>query len=199
MSKKIAIVHYSYPPATGGVEFVMRSHAQLLAKNHHQIVIVTGTGEENTPHIEVKIFPEISSLSHSSPDIEKELKRGIVSTQFYRLKEIIFRRVKALLKDVDTCIIHNVMTMHFNLALTSALNEIINNLSSKIKFYIWCHDATLTNPLYLRSIKNISEYPWSLLSTFNKNAKYITISRLRKRQLSQLFKIKEDHITDLLL
>ncbi len=194
MSKKIAIVHYSYPPATGGVEFVMRSHAQLLAKNHHQIVIVTGTGEENTPHIEVKILPEISSLSHSSPDIEKELKQGIVSTQFYRLKEVIFRRVKALLKDVDTCIIHNVMTMHFNLALTSALNEIINNLSSKIKFYIWCHDATLTNPLYLQSIKNISEYPWSLLSTFNKNAKYITISRLRKRQLSQLFKIKEDHI-----
>jgi len=84
--------------------------------------------------------------------------------------------------------------MHFNLALTSALNEIINDSFSKTKFYIWCHDATLTNPSYLQLIKKSQDYPWNLLGKFNKKAKYITISRLRKRQLSRLFKIKEDCI-----
>ncbi len=194
MSKKIAIVHYSYPPVAGGVEFVVRSHAQLFAKDHHQVKVLTGTGKENSPNIEIKIIPEMKSLSHSYPDIEKELKRGIVSKRFYQLKEVIFKRIKEALKDVDTCIIHNIMTTHFNLALTSALNGIINDSFSKTKFYIWCHDATLTNPSYLQLIKKSQDYPWNLLGKFNKKAKYITISRLRKRQLSRLFKIKEDCI-----
>jgi len=194
MSKKIALIHYSYPPVMGGVEFVIRFHAKLFAKDHQQVRIITGEGKENTPNIEIKIIPEIKSLSHSYPNIDEELKQGIVSEKFYQLKEVISRRIKETLKDVDVCIIHNVMTMHFNLALTSALNEIINDSFSKIKFYIWCHDATLTNPSYLQLIKKPQDYPWSLLGRFNKKAEYITISQLRKRQLSHLFRIKEDYI-----
>jgi len=191
---KIALIHYSYPPVAGGVEFVIRSHAKLFAKDRHQVRIITGEGEESNPNIEVKIIPEIRSLSHSYPNIDEELKQGIVSKKFHQLKEVISRRIKETLKDIDVCIIHNVMTMHFNLALTSALNEIINDSSSKIKFYIWCHDIALTNSSYPQLIRNISNYPWNLLGRFNKKAEYITISQLRKRQLSHLFKVKEDYI-----
>ncbi|MEA1964048.1 MAG: glycosyltransferase, partial [Candidatus Aerophobetes bacterium] len=97
--------------------------------------------------------------------------------------------VKHSLREVDICIIHNVMTMHFNLALTSALDEIVDELSGRVKFYFWCHDATLINPDY--EIKEPCRYPYNLLSKFHQNATYISVSRWRKKQFSQLFGVSE--------
>ncbi|MCD6472420.1 glycosyltransferase family 4 protein [Candidatus Aerophobetes bacterium] len=190
--KTVAILHYSYPPIIGGVEFVMREQAKVLAKNRCRVKIITGRGESREKEILMELIPEIGSTGLKNKTINGELNNGIVSERFRRLKEVIYQKVKHSLKGVDICIIHNVMTMHFNLALTSALNEIVNEFHQGIKFYFWCHDAALINPDY--KIKEPSWYPYNLLSNFNQNAAYIAISEWRKNQLSQLFGVSESLI-----
>ena len=183
--KTVAILHYSYPPVIGGVEFVMREQAKILVKNGYRVKIITGIGESREKSISIELIPEIGSNWLKNRIISEELKNDIISERFQKLKGVIYQKVKHSLKGVDICIIHNAMTMHFNLALTSALNEIVDELHQKIKFYFWCHDATLINPDY--KIEESYRHPYNILSKFNQNATYITISGWRKKQLSQLF------------
>jgi len=192
MKTSVAILHYSYPPLIGGVEFIVKGQAEILTRNKHRVKIIAGAGKNREKNIQIDIIPEIGSSWPENEAINEELKDGVVSERFQRLKKNIYSKVKRSLEGIDICIIHNVMTMHFNLALTSALDKIINELHRKIRFYLWCHDATLINPDY--RIDSPHRYPWSLLSKFNENVTYITISQWRKEQLCQLFGVSEDLI-----
>jgi len=192
MKTSVAILHYSYPPVIGGVEFIIKGQAEILARNEYRVKIITGAGEDREKDIQIDIIPEIGSSWPENKAINKELKDSVVSERFQRLREIIYTKVKRCLEGIDICIIHNVMTMHFNLALTSALDEIISELHHRLRFYLWCHDATLINPDY--RTQNPHRYPWSLLSEFNENVTYITISEWRKKQLCQLFDASENLI-----
>jgi glycosyltransferase involved in cell wall biosynthesis len=190
--KKVAILHYSYPPVIGGVEFIIKGHAEILAKNGCRIKIITAKGKTKNKSIQIDLIPEIGSGWPENKVVAEELKRGIVSERFQRLRRIIYPKVKRSLEGVNICLVHNVMTMHFNLAFTSVLDEIINELHRKIRFYLWCHDATLINPDY--SVAQSDRYPWNLLREFKQNANYITISQWRRKQLSQLFGVSENLI-----
>jgi glycosyltransferase involved in cell wall biosynthesis len=187
-NKKIAIVHYTYPPVIGGVEIIIQAHARILTRNAHQVKIISGEGEKEEG-IEVKTIPCLKSLAIFDQELDKRLKKGEVPHRFYNLKKEIFSRVEKELTDIDICIIHNIMTMHFNLPLTCALNELIEKLHSQIKFYLWCHDSTLTNPIYQKDIPCPDHYPWNLLSRFNPQVEYIAISKVRRRELAKLFSV----------
>lgn len=192
MKTSVAILHYSYPPLIGGVEFIIKGQAEILTRNKHRVKIIAGVGKNREKNIQIDLIPEIGSSWPENKAVNEELKDGVVSERFQRLKKNIYSKVKRSLEGIDICIIHNVMTMHFNLALTSALDEIINELHSKIRFYLWCHDATLINPDYC--VESPHRYPWSLLSKFNEKTTYITISEWRKKQLSELFGVSENLI-----
>ena len=190
--KKIAILHYSYPPVIGGVEFIIQGHAEILTKNGCRVKIITAKGESRHKNIKIELIPEIGSGWSETKILTEELEQGIVSKRFQRLRKIIYTKIKHSLEEVNICIIHNVMTMHFNLVLTSILDEIIDELHRRIRFYLWCHDATLMNPDH--SVGDPDQYPWNLLRKFKQNATYITISQWRKKQFSQLFGVSEDLI-----
>ncbi|TET47894.1 glycosyltransferase [Candidatus Aerophobetes bacterium] len=192
MREGIALLHYSYPPVMGGVEFVLEGHARVLARYRHRVKVIAGKGTSNKKNIKMTLIPEISPAYHKVTAINEELEKGKVPEEFHRLKEFLYREIKKALEDSRVCMIHNVMTMHFNLPLTSALDELISDLYDRIKFYVWCHDATLTNPLY--EIEKPGEYPWSLLGKLNPKAEYITISRLRRNELADLFGVSPELI-----
>ncbi|MFQ6067380.1 MAG: glycosyltransferase family 4 protein [bacterium] len=190
--KTIAILHYSYPPVVGGVEFIIKGQAEILAKNGYRIKIITSQGETKNRGIQIDLIPEIGSGWPENKLVTEELEQGIISERFQRLRGIIYAKIKRSLEGVKVCLAHNVMTMHFNLALTSALDEIIDGLHHKIRFYLWCHDATLINPDY--SVEHSDRHPWNLLRNFKQNATYIAISEWRKKQLVQLFGVSENLI-----
>lgn len=190
--KGVAILHYSYPPVIGGVEFIIKGQAEILAKNGCRVKIITSKGRTRYKSIQIDLIPEIDSNWPENEVVRDELENGIVSEHFQRLKKSIYPKIKHSLQGVGVCIIHNVMTMHFNLALTSVLDEIIDELHHKVKFYLWCHDATLLNPDY--SLIAPEQYPFCLLKKFNKNTQYIAISKWRKKELCQLFNISSDLI-----
>lgn len=190
MRESIALLHYSYPPIIGGVEFVVEGHARVLARYGHRVKVITGRGEDEEKNIKVTLIPEISPAHHKVRVINEELEQGKVSQEFHKLKEFLYHEIKKALQDSRVCMIHNVMTMHFNLPLTSALDELIRDLYDRVRFYVWCHDAALANPLY--RLEKPGEYPWNLLGKFNPKAEYIAISRLRKHKLADLFSVSPD-------
>ncbi len=190
MREGIALYHYSYPPIIGGVEFVIEGHARVFARYGHRVKVITGRGEGKEKNIKVTLIPEMSPAHHKVRAINEELEQGKTSDKFYKLKEFLYQKIQKALQDTRICMIHNVMTMHFNLPLTSALDELIRDLHKRVRFYVWCHDAALTNPFY--GPGKPGEYPWNLLGKFNPKAEYIAISRLRKHELADLFGVSPD-------
>ena len=193
MSKpRVAIVHYSSPPVIGGVEFILEAHAREMLKHGYRVKVVTGRGERFHKRIPVAIIPEADSLSKANKRINAELEKDIVSTRFYRLTERIYRGLTQELKNTDLAIIHNVLTMHFNLSFTAALEKYVREHKKK-RFIAWCHDATFNDPVYKKKAKN--RYPWNIISKPIPKVKYVTISCERQKQLSLLFKLNPKKIT----
>ncbi len=193
MSKpRIAIVHYSSPPVIGGVEFVLEAHAREMLKHGYEVKVIAGRGERFHKKIPVVIIPEADSLSKTNKRINAELEKDIVSAKFHRATEKIYRKLTQGLKNVDLTIIHNVLTMHFNLPFTAASEKYIRKHPKK-RFIVWCHDATFNDPVYKKKTKN--KYPWNMISKPIPKVRYVAISKERQRQLSHLFKVNPKKIT----
>jgi glycosyltransferase involved in cell wall biosynthesis len=192
----VAILHYSCYPVIGGVETVIQAHAKLFAKHGYPVKLIVGTGKQFDSRIPVTVIPEMRALHLVDKALHAETAQGNISNRFKKLESSLYKKLKHELSRTSICIAHNVLTMHFNLALTSALAKIINEPSregKQKKFISWAHDATFLDPHYRKERKDI--YPWNLLSQPTGGVKQVTISNLRKRKLAQLFKLKPKDIT----
>ncbi len=193
MKPKIAFIHYSCPPVIGGVEFVLEAQARQFAKSGYQTKIIVGKGEKFTPDVEVAIIPEIDSTYPLNQKVNEQIKRGDFK-EFKRLEEKIEKSLRKELKKSDVVICHNVLSMPFNLALLSALHQLIPQ--TKKKFIAWIHDSPLIDPTYkdyLTSIP-IKRHPWNLLKKPLPNVEYVTISKLRQTQLTKIWGLKKEKI-----
>jgi len=186
---RIAIIHYAGPPIIGGVETIIEAHAKLLAVHKYGVTLIVGRGAKFDPRVPIKIIPEIDSLSTVNKEINEEIDKGMISKKFDEEVKVIYKKLKKELNDIDIVIVHNVLTMHFNMPLTVALHKIIHE--SKIRFIAWCHDATFIDPIY----KKKSIFPYNLLKKKIRNVQYVAISKSRQKRLAKLFKIKEKEIT----
>ena len=191
--KRIALLHYSCPPVIGGVEFVLEAHARLLAGHGYSTKIIAGRGQSFSDDVDVQMIPQMRTLSDVDAQLQRELDEGVISKRFHDLKDKLMARLRTSLAPMTLCIVHNVMTMPFNLVLTAALHELIDELSPQTKFIIWCHDAALRDPNY--AIKRRDQFPWDLLGKANPLARYVTISKLRARQITELMGLSPDQMT----
>jgi len=187
----VAIVHYSCPPVIGGVESVIRSHALLMADNGYKVRIIAGKGERFRDDIDVVIVPSISSGSREVKTILDNAGDDRVSFDAHVQK--IKEDLSKALEGMDICIVHNIMYMHFNLALTQALRELAPELKD-IKFINWIHDATVWNPDYAEESKN-TFYPWDGLRKKLEGYRTVVISDLRKQQVKELLRLDDGEIT----
>ncbi|MFC1672177.1 glycosyltransferase family 4 protein [Planctomycetota bacterium] len=172
-----AIIHYTCSPVIGGVEIVMEAHAKLLADHIVPGTVIAGRGEQFHQVIPVEIVPEMAA-GHDW------------KTNFNETKNTIRARLDEALADVGVCFVHNVLTMHFNLALTAALAEIA--AQGTVNIIGWTHDIAAINPWYADSIGR--EYPWSMMRTPLPGVRYVTNSAMRRRELSELFDMEASTI-----
>jgi len=191
--KKIALLHYSCPPVIGGVEFILEAHARLMASHGHLVKVIAGRGKSFSGDVGVEIIPEMRTLSEVDAQLQEELDTGVVSQRFNHLKDKVMTRLRPSLAPMTHCVVHNVMTMPFNLALTAALHQLIDELHAQTKFVIWCHDAALRDPNY--AIERRDQFPWDLLGRPNPHARYVTISKLRGQQIGELLGLSPDQMT----
>jgi len=187
---KIAIIHYSGPPIIAGVENLIKEHARAFRFYKLSVFIIVGAGEEFRKDIPMKIFKDFSPHNSLVLKVREEYEKGIISNNFYQLEKRIYEKLKDYLlqEKIDTCIVHNIMTMHYNLPLTSALARLANDLPS-IRFIAWTHDITFGDNYYKNSNLSICKrYPWSLIREPQKNFEYVAISKFRRNQLKKVFK-----------
>jgi len=188
---RIAILHYSCPPVIGGVEFVIEAHARLLADHGFNVRLVVGKGGRAHPKVRTVVIPEISSDGGPVSRVIRSLREGAVPPSFSRAVKRVEKKLSAALRDVDVCMMHNVLTMHFNLVLTAALANIMRR-RRKIHFVGWTHDLTFSEPNYKEHQR--SAYPWTLLSQKLPGCNYCAISEQRKGEMLKVFGIRASEV-----
>jgi glycosyltransferase involved in cell wall biosynthesis len=170
---RLALLHYTAAPVTGGVESVMAAQARKLRETGYDVRVIAGRGD-------AELIPELDSRH---PDVEEATRRlhtGKISRhQFKALRDRIRDHLRRVLADRDLVIAHNVMTMPFNLPLAAALVEL------GVPLIAWTHDVAWLNSQY-QSFQR-PEWPYKIMSQQQPGVTYVTISRVRQRELATTF------------
>ena len=183
---RVALMHYSCPPVIGGVEVIIEEHARCFADAGYKTKIIVGKGEVFDRRIPVKVVPEISSRGGPFGKELRVLATGEVPISFDKAVKQTERKLTAALTGVDVCIMHNIMTMHFNLILTAAMTNIMAR-RKKIRFIAWTHDMTFTDPIY--EAHQHWRYPWIRLIQAQPRCQYCVISGQRQQEMKDLFRL----------
>lgn len=192
--KNIAFVHYTAPPIVAGVELVIKDHSILMAEDGFDVKIIAGKGGRFHPKVKVEIILEIDPRNPEYLKIREKLEKGEVPENLARYVNRLYQKLKITLEKTDTLIIHQALTMHFNFALTLALQKIIKE-SSKMKVIHWTHDATFLDENYAKLFSKYKDQsPWNLIISKIPNVQYVTISQYRQNEIAKLLKINPAEI-----
>ncbi len=165
------------------MESTIASHARLFAAHGYGVKIVAGRGEPFDPHIQVDVVEDIDSKSPRVLEVGAELERGVVSDKFYSIEQSLTQSLRESLDACDILIAHNIVSLHKNLPLTSALYQLAQD--RKIALIAWCHDFAWIDPQYLPEMHPGS--PWKLLKQAWHGVKYVVVSEDRKKELRKLW------------
>jgi glycosyltransferase involved in cell wall biosynthesis len=196
--KKIALLHYAYPPNIGGVEILMREQAHILANLGYDITVLTGSGREENPKIKLIEVKELQSILRFNPQLYKRtVREGVVDDEFFSLSSTIKEKLDLLLKDSEVIIVHNMLTLIHNLAFDYAFKKFCLENPQK-KILIWVHDQT-----YIDREKVLKKKEGVNLGTESKkillepvaNAVYIVISETFKKLLLEIMSLDRNFVT----
>lgn len=187
---KITILHYAGPPVVGGVELTIYHQARLLAAAGYEVEVIAGRGQEFHSEVAFQLVSEIDSRHPSVHELTETLAQGQLTPAFARLRDRLYRVLKPKLGQAVATIVHNVVTLHKNLALTAALYELAHTGDAHI--IAWCHDFAWEDSLYTPDLH--PGYPWDLLRQPWPNTRYVVVSEHRRQLLSTLLGLEADTI-----
>lgn len=188
---KIALLHYSSPPVVGGVESVLAQHARLMTNAGHEVTVLTGRGEIFDERVPVRVLPRLDSRHPEVMEVKNFLDVGQHTPDFEMLREHIRKELLRELTNCDVLIVHNVASLHKNLALTAVLHEEYNRPGFP-HLILWHHDLAWTTPRYRAELHD--GHPWDVLRTNWEGVTQVVVSELRRRELSALCGISEQSI-----
>ena len=167
---KIALLHYSFWPEIGAVEQVMRDQANMLVRAGHEVTIVAGQGADPGEGYRVEIVPELAPDFPLQVQVNAVLERGQVDQNFIQYRALLVEVLGRVLEEVELSMIHNVLTIHRNLALTLALHD----LAAGRLLIAWTHDFVAGNADY--ALPNPGKPPWNLMRTSHPHVTYVAVS-----------------------
>lgn len=193
--KKIALLHYAYPPNVGGVEIILREHAKILSDTGYQVSIITGDGEEKNPKINFVKIPEIQSILRFNPVLyEKIIEKGIIDDDFYSLAKTIQDKLESHLDQQDVIIVHNMLTLVHNLPFVYFLKNYLKKNPNK-KLIVWSHDQTYIdgeNILKEKPGVNLNKEERNLLLKPINDAIYVIISNTFKSLMVKVMDLSKN-------
>jgi len=194
--KKIALLHFSYPPNIGGVEVFIKEQAKILAKLGYEITILTGSGKEIDPSIKLIQIPEIQSIYNTDKKLYEEIMtQGTKSQGFMELAKIIEEKITKELDSQDVIIVHNMLSLTHNIPFIYAFKKYI--LSHKEKKVIsWIHDHKYIGFDKVRiNDFSLPQDVNSLLTEKIDDIKYVAISNSLKNLVSKVTNLRSEEIT----
>lgn len=179
----VAILHYAGPPYVGGVEITMAAHARALVADGRPARILAGRAGELGPGISVRTLPELGSRGELLEQVARELAGGVVSPGFHALTDRIATWLADALEGCGAVMVHNVLSLHKNLAFTAALRR-LHDAGRLPRLLAWCHDFAWLDPLYTPELH--AGYPWELLRQPWPGVRYVVVSEDRRAMLAGL-------------
>jgi len=189
--RRITLVHYTTPTMLGGVEQVMGVHAAGLIAAGVQVTILAGRGGISPRGVKIARVREADSRA---PIVERDLAalaRGERTPQHDKLVERLVAKIRPVVARSDRVVVHNVMTMPMNLALTEALARLARETPGR--FIAWTHDIAYYDRNY-DAYRNPGQ-PWALITKALPGFRYVVVSHERAEQLSTLTGLPKGEIT----
>ena len=148
MRSRVGLLHYTCPPVIGGVETILYEHAVRLTARGYPVTILSGRGGPlpNPKAARLVIIPELDSRETAVSAVREALDHGDIPSEFATLRADIVERLSTELAELDVLIVHNALTLHFNLPLTAALWTLAD--SRRVRMISWVHDISWQNPIY---------------------------------------------------
>jgi len=190
--KQIIIAHYSLPPVVGGAENIIGPQAEMFAKQGYLVTLLSGEGNIEGNNIKTSNITDLNPNSPHIRTIQRILRLGSLPENYEFRLQNLQKKIETQVGDINTVIIHNIMSMPFNLTATEAFWNYIEKNHDK-KFYLWTHDLAWLMEDHKNNLYN--RRPWTLLKSVLPNVQYITISEFRRRQMAELLNIPRKKIT----
>jgi glycosyltransferase involved in cell wall biosynthesis len=191
---RIVFLHYSAPPVVGGVEAVIAEQVRLFSAAGFSTLVVAGRNASlPDPSLgPIVMIPEMDSENALYLEAASDLMKGRIPDTFKRLESAIEKGLQQVLFPDDIVIAHNVLTTHFNLALTAALHHLVSE-NHIPRLVVWCHDISRhVNPE--RRETQYHGLPWDLLRLRLPNATYVAVSTSRQQTLAKILGCSPDAI-----
>lgn len=192
--KKVALLHFSYPPNIGGVEVFIKEQAEILSKLGYEVTVITGSGKA-TPNIKLIEIPELQSIYNTNKELYEEIMaKGTKSYGFMELANLIEEKITKELESQDVIIVHNMLSLTHNIPFIYAFKKYVLIHQEK-KVISWIHDhkyigfdKVRTNDFSLPV--DVSD----LLTEKIDDVKYIAISNSLKNLISKVTNLRADEI-----
>ena len=142
---RVVLIHYTAPSILGGVEQVMGAHATALREAGADVTIVAGRGRA-PKGVRLARIPEVDSRNEGVLRDFRSLAQGERTKAHDALVDRLVRKLRPLFGTADRVVVHNVMTMHKDLALTEALVRLARERPGVL--IAWTHDLAWSDPQY---------------------------------------------------
>ncbi len=190
-ARRITLVHYTTPTVLGGVEQVMGVHAAALRDAGANVTIIAGRGGVSPRGVRVVRVPQADSRGVIVERDLAALARGERRPEHDALVERLVKKLKPEVEKADRVVVHNVMTMPLNLALTAALARLAEAHPGRV--IAWTHDIAHFDPRY-GAFEHLGD-PWDLITRALPGVRYVVVSHERAEQLAQLTGLPEREIS----
>jgi glycosyltransferase involved in cell wall biosynthesis len=188
---RIGLLHYSGPPTVGGVERTLYHHSRALAELGHQPRLLVGQGEPFDPRVDVQRIPRLFSGHPEALRVKAQLDAGQVTEDFGQLRASIQEELLQEAAGLQALVVHNVLTLHKNLALTSALHE-LQSQGRLPRLIGWHHDFAWERPDYRSELH--SGDPWDLLRRAWPGVAQVVVSAAQRARLADLYSVAPETI-----
>ncbi len=184
------LIHYTTPAVQGGVEQVMGHHAAGLRGAGASVTILAGRG--GAPRgVTVARVRDVDSRAPAVERDQAALMRGRRAAGHDALVARLRARIGPLVANADRVVVHNVMTMPMNLALTETLAGLAPEFPGR--FIAWTHDIAHFDARY-EPYRHPGE-PWTLVERALPGFRYVTVSSVRAAQLADLTGTPRDGVS----
>jgi mannosylglucosylglycerate synthase len=156
----VGLVHYSGPPTIGGVESTIANQARFLAATGYAPSVIVGAGQAFNENVRLHLIPRMSSSHPQVLAVKSQLDAGRLTPAFEELRASLREELRQATGGLQALIVHNVMSLHKNLALTSAIHDLWSERTWP-KLIAWQHDLAWDRKDYTRELH--PGEPWGLL------------------------------------
>ena len=130
--RRILFVHYTTPAILGGVEQVMAAHAAALIAAGKDVAVLAGRGAAKPRGVRVIRVAEADSRHAVVERDLAALSSGVRPPDHDALVQRLATKIRPHVARADRVVVHNVMTMPLNLALTEVLATLARELEATL-------------------------------------------------------------------